>query len=64
MLIFGGKFLFEATTFISSQQDKAVAQAKVLEVKRRSLDFLLEAANQVEKRLPATSNVFKGLSAL
>ena len=61
---FGGKFLFEATKFISSQQDKAVAQAKVLEVKTRCLDFLLEAITQVEKRLPATSNVFKGLSAL
>ena len=61
---FGGKFLFEATKFISSQQDKAVAQAKVLEVKTRCLDFLLEAITQVEKRLPATSNIFKGLSAL
>ena len=50
--------------YISSQQDKASAEAKVLEVKKRCLDFLLEAVNQVEKRLPAARNIFKGLSAL
>ena len=60
---FGGKFQFEATKFISSQHDKAAAQAKVVEVKKRCLDFLLEAVNHVEKHLPATRNVFKGLSA-
>ena len=52
------------TKFVSSQEDKAIAQAKVLEVKFRCLDFLLEAVSQVEKRLPATRNVFKDLSAL
>ncbi len=50
--------------YISSQQDKASAEAKVLEVKKRCLDFLLEAVNQVEKRLPAARNIFKGLSAV
>ena len=60
----GGKFQFEATKFISTQQDSIVAKAKVLEVKRRCLDFLLEAISQVEKRLPGTWNVFKGLSSL
>lgn len=61
---FGGKFLFEVTKYISAQHDKAAAGAKVLEVKKRCLDFLLEAACQVEKRLPAARNIFKGLSAL
>lgn len=62
---FGGKFLFEATKYASSvQHDKAAAQAKILEVKKRCLDFLLEAVCQVEKRLPAAHNIFKGLSAL
>jgi hypothetical protein len=61
---FGEKFLSEAMKYISSQQDKASAEAKVLEVKKRCLDFLLEAVNQVEKRLPAARNIFKGLSAL
>ena len=60
----GGKFQFEATKFISTQQDSIVAKAKVLEVKRRCLDFLLEAISQVEKHLPGTWNVFKGLSSL
>jgi hypothetical protein len=46
---FGGKFLSEAMKYISSQQEKASAEAKVLEV---------------EKRLPAARNIFKGLSAL
>ena len=61
---FGGKFEFEAAKFLSSQQNNNAAQAKVLEVKKRCLDFLLEAIHQVEKRVPATRNVFKGLSAL
>ena len=50
--------------YASVQHDKAAAQAKVLEVKKRCLDFLLEAVRQVEKRLPAAHNIFKGLSAL
>ena len=32
-------------------------------MKRCCFDFLLQAVNQVEKRLPATRNIFKGLSA-
>ena len=47
---------------VSTQQDKATAEAKVLEVKKRCLDFLLEAVTQVEKRLPAARNILKGLS--
>ena len=61
---FGCKFLLEATKYVSAQQDKVTAEAKVLEVKKRCLDFLLEAVTQVEKRLPAAHNIFKGLSAL
>ena len=61
---FGGKFRFEATNYVSVHHDKAAAGAKVLEVKKRCLDFLLEAVCQVEKRLPPAHNIFKGLSAL
>lgn len=46
-----------------SLRNTTAAQAKVVKVKKRCLDFLLEAVHQVEKRLPATRNVFKGLSA-
>ncbi|CAB4001706.1 Hypothetical predicted protein [Paramuricea clavata] len=61
---FGGKFEWEAAKYISAQRNKLTAEAKVLEIKKRCLEFLLEAVIQVDKRLPATCDLFKNLSAL
>ena len=61
---FGGTVEFKAAKFISSQQNKAPAQAKVLEVRKCCLDFLLEAVDQFTECVPATCNIFKGLSTL
>ncbi|CAB4016125.1 Hypothetical predicted protein [Paramuricea clavata] len=61
---FGGKFECEAAKCISAQPDKLTAEAKILEIKKRCLEFLLEAVTQVDKRLPATCNLFKNPSAL
>lgn len=47
------KLLFEAIKFVSTQQDKVTAEAKVLKVKKCCLDFRLEAVTQVEKHSPA-----------
>jgi hypothetical protein len=43
----------KAAKYISAQQNKLTAEAKVLEIKKRCLEFLLEAVIQVDKRLPA-----------
>lgn len=61
---FGGKFEYEAAKYISAQRDKLTAEANVLEIKKRCLQFLLEAVSQVDKRLPAKRDHFKNLSAL
>jgi hypothetical protein len=61
---FGGKFEHEAAKYISAQPNKATAEAKVLEIKERCLQFLLEAVTQVDKRLPSARDLFKNLSAL
>ena len=61
---FGGKFEFKAKNYISAQLNKPAAEAKVGEMKKRCLTFLLQFVEQVDKRLPATSNLFKGLSTL
>ena len=61
---FGGKFQFEANNYISTQTSKPDAASKVHEMKRRCLTFLLELVRQVQQRLPATTNIFKGLSNL
>jgi hypothetical protein len=54
----------KAAKYISAQQNKLTAEAKVLEIKKRCLEFLLEAVIQADKRLPATCDLFKNLSAL
>ena len=61
---FGGKFEFEAKNYISAQSNKPDAEAKVREMKKRRLTFLVQLVEQVDKRLPATRNLFKGLSTL
>ena len=47
---FGGKFESKAAKYVSVQPNKLVAEAKVLEIKKRCLEFILEAVSRVDKR--------------
>ena len=61
---FGGKFEEETRAFLSSQADAVSALDKIKELKQRCLLFLMEATDQVKKRLPESHNLFRGLSSL
>eukprot|EP00112_Aurelia_sp_Birch-Aquarium-sp1_P021948 Seg6031.2 transcript_id=Seg6031.2/GoldUCD/mRNA.D3Y31 product="SCAN domain-containing protein 3" pseudo=true protein_id=Seg6031.2/GoldUCD/D3Y31 len=61
---FGGKFEEEVKKYFAAHQDKTLAQANIIEMKSRCLSFLIEATEQVEKRLLASKDLFKGLSGL
>ncbi|KAG7165458.1 SCAN domain-containing protein 3-like 6 [Homarus americanus] len=63
MVDYGAKFMHELYTFINQQNHSAEAVDKVNEVKRRCASLLIEALKQVERRLPASTGIFKGLSA-
>ena len=61
---FGGKFEEETRAFLSSQADAVSALDKIKELKQRCILFLMEATDQVKKRLPESHNLFRGLSSL
>ena len=61
---FGGKFEEETRAFLSSQAHAVSALDKIKELKQRCLLFLMEATDQVKKRLPESHNLFRGLSSL
>eukprot|EP00794_Sanderia_malayensis_P010381 gene10381-biopygen7566 len=56
---FGAKFISELIKFENSD-----TRGKVMEVRQRCADMLAEALVQVEKRLPQSKAIFKGLSSL
>ena len=63
---FGGTFEEETRAFLSSQADAVSALDKLKELKQRQRCplFLMEATDQVKKRLPESHNLVRGLSSL
>lgn len=57
-------FEHEATKYISAERDKLTAEAKILERRKRYLNFLPEVISQVHKQLPASHDLFKTPSVL
>ncbi|KAG7171889.1 hypothetical protein Hamer_G000820, partial [Homarus americanus] len=62
MVDYGAKFMHELYTFINQQNQSAEAVGKVDEVKKRCAGLLIKALKLVERRLPASTGIFKGLS--
>ncbi|CAB3986321.1 zinc finger MYM-type 6-like [Paramuricea clavata] len=61
---YGAKFVFEADALIPHQNNDEHTVRKVREVYGRCHTMLLEAAAQVQKRLPSSKDIFQGLSHL
>ena len=61
---FGAKFNYEINSFTASNKCSGEVMSQVQNIKQRCEDTLTEALNQVEKRLPETQSIFKGLSYL
>ncbi len=59
---FGSKFKFDAEKYIAVRSQPNKANMNVINIKGRCLTFLKTAITEVECRLPATRNLFKGLS--
>ncbi|XP_076049704.1 uncharacterized protein LOC143030440 [Oratosquilla oratoria] len=59
---FGARFAMKVERYIEMHQ--VSGETKVQDVKARCYNFLVEAIKQVEKRLPPTRNIYKGLSSL
>ncbi|KAK4323812.1 hypothetical protein Pmani_005513 [Petrolisthes manimaculis] len=60
---YGSKFTQEVDAFINSQNNSIEAVRKADDLKERCSNLLQEALDQVQKRLPVATNIFKGLSA-
>ena len=61
---YGAKFIYEADALIRRNKNDQVTVRKVREVYGRCHSLLLEAAEQVKKRLPPSKDIFNGLSYL
>ena len=61
---YGAKFIYEADALIRRNKNDQVTVRKVREVYGRCRSLLLEAAEQVKKRLPPSKDIFNGLSYL
>ena len=61
---YGAKFIYEADALICRNKNDQVTVRKVREVYGRCHSLLLEAAEQVKKRLPPSKDIFNGLSYL
>lgn len=59
---FGAKFTQDLNTYIE-KKDSAEVVKIAADIKQRCTSFLCEALQQVERRLPASTEIFKGLSA-
>ena len=57
----GAKFTHELNSFANAKSSEATAKAD--EIRQRCANMLAEALNQVEKRLPKSAAIFKGLSS-
>lgn len=60
---YGTKFMHELSTFVNRQDRSTEAVGKANEVRGRCFSVLTEALKQVEKRLPPSAGIYKGLSA-
>lgn len=60
---YGAKFTQELDAFLNSQNNSLEAVRKADDLKERCSNLLQEALDQVEKRLPVATEIFKGLSA-
>ena len=61
---YGAKFVFEAAALLRSQKNDENTARRVRETYSRCHSMLLEAAAQVQKRLPSSKDIFHGLSLL
>ena len=61
---YGAKFVFEAAALLRSQNNDENTARRVRETYSRCHSMLLEAAAQVQNRLPASKDIFHGLSLL
>ena len=57
----GAKFTHELNSFANAKSSEATAKAD--EIRQRCANMLAEALNQVEKGLPKSAAIFKGLSS-
>ncbi|KAK3880177.1 hypothetical protein Pcinc_015308 [Petrolisthes cinctipes] len=61
---YGGKFTHELNIFLKNHNNSAETVGKAGNVKVRCAVFLTEALQQVDKRLPVSTAIYKGLQAL
>lgn len=59
---YGAKFTQELNTYIESQNHSAEVVQIAADIKQRCTIFLCEALEQVERRLPTSTDIFNGLS--
>jgi hypothetical protein len=61
---YGAKFVFEAAALLRTSNNDENTARRVREMYNRCHSMLLEAAAQVQKRLPSSKDIFNGLSLL
>ena len=61
---FGSKFILEVNKYPAFFKNSGAARQKMEDLQTRCTTMLLEAVEQVEKRLPRFTNIFKNLSSL